>query len=165
MARNLELKARCPDLITARNTAVDLTGKNPEELKQTDIYYEVPVGRLKLRKFGNGTAELIWYDRAENSGHRVSRYEKRMMGDIEKCNLVLESNLMRKVIIHKIREVFTWNNCRIHLDRVESLGDFIEFEVILSDESDSGESRMTILRDLFKIAENDLISGSYSDLV
>jgi predicted adenylyl cyclase CyaB len=165
MARNLELKARCPDPIAARKTAIDLTGKNPEELRQTDIYYEVPIGRLKLRKFGNDTAELIWYDRSDNSALRISRYEKRMIGDLEKCNLVLESNLERKVIIRKVREVFTWNNCRIHLDRVESLGNFIEFEVILSDEADTGESRMRKLCELFEIAKNDLISGSYSDLV
>jgi len=56
---------------------------------------------------------------------------------------------------------------RIHLDRVEDLGEFIEFEGVVPDGGDSARfaSLLTDLRQSFGIEEEDLLRGSYSDLL
>jgi predicted adenylyl cyclase CyaB len=165
MAFNLELKARCTDQASAGEIAGRLTEAEPEEITQTDLYYEVAYGRLKVRMFGDDTAELIWYDRSENCTHRISRYEKRTVKDIASVLNIFDTHLQRIVSVRKSRSLYIWNDCRIHIDSVEGLGEFIEFEVILLDPADTGENRMAKLREAFGIKDDDIIGGSYGDLV
>jgi adenylate cyclase class IV len=58
---------------------------------------------------------------------------------------------------------------RIHLDRVDGLGDFIEFEGVVDSDGDGDlerfEKLLTELRHSFGIGEGDLLEGSYSDLL
>jgi adenylate cyclase class IV len=56
---------------------------------------------------------------------------------------------------------------RIHLDRVDGLGAFIEFEAVFSDDGDTGRLTPLLadLRQSFGIEEADLLRGSYSDLL
>jgi predicted adenylyl cyclase CyaB len=57
---------------------------------------------------------------------------------------------------------------RIHLDQVESLGAFLEFEAVLasSDESDKpSRERLDHLTRALEIRDEDRIAGSYSDLL
>ncbi|MCU0979871.1 MAG: adenylate cyclase, partial [Pirellulaceae bacterium] len=60
-----------------------------------------------------------------------------------------------------------YHNVRIHLDRVVDLGEFLEFEAVLGPEvnADSGHAQVAFLRDQFQIADADLLSGSYADLL
>ena len=72
-----------------------------------------------------------------------------------------------KAEIVKERTLFMLGPCRIHLDRVEGLGEFLEFEVVLSDEVSEEEGHRIVadLRHEFEVMDEDLISGSYADLV
>lgn len=56
---------------------------------------------------------------------------------------------------------------RIHLDHVQDLGDFIEFEGVASDQDDPGGYAESLddLRRSFGIRDEDLLSESYSDLL
>jgi hypothetical protein len=56
---------------------------------------------------------------------------------------------------------------RIHLDVVEGLSAFIEFEAIASADSDltHEEARVNRLRQAFEVEDADLIGGSYCDLM
>jgi adenylate cyclase class IV len=56
---------------------------------------------------------------------------------------------------------------RIHLDRVEGLGDFIELEVVLS-EGEPAEAGVNVARELLAklgIPPEQLIEGAYVDLL
>jgi adenylate cyclase class 2 len=79
----------------------------------------------------------------------------------------LASVLGIKVVVSKTRRLFIFEGVRIHLDRVEGLGDFIEFEGVVADEGDpSGFAELLDdLRRSFGIREADLLRGSYSDLL
>lgn len=79
----------------------------------------------------------------------------------------LADTLGIKAIVTKRRRLFIWEDVRIHLDEVESLGSFIEFEAIASPESDlSPETkRVRHLRDAFEIAPGDIVGSSYCDLL
>src|SRR6185312_14056330 len=47
--RNLERKARCADLSVAASAVERLGARREAILEQTDVYFRVPKGRLKLR--------------------------------------------------------------------------------------------------------------------
>ena len=56
---------------------------------------------------------------------------------------------------------------RVHCDKVEGLGDFLELEVTLSkDESEAkGVEIANDLMDKLGVGKNDLISGAYMDMI
>ena len=70
---NVELKARLRDPAHARRLAIELSGGPPQLLRQTDTYYRCAEGRLKLREFAGGSAELIAYTRPNHNAPRLSQ--------------------------------------------------------------------------------------------
>jgi adenylate cyclase class IV len=74
MARNVELKARVHDLEPLRTRVMALGAIGPVALMQTDTFFNVPSGRLKLREFGDHTGELIYYVRPDTEGPKISDY-------------------------------------------------------------------------------------------
>jgi hypothetical protein len=50
MRRNIELKARCPNLAAARAAALRVGATPVGVLEQLDTYFRVPHGRLKLAR-------------------------------------------------------------------------------------------------------------------
>src|SRR5204863_8692897 len=75
MRRNIELKARCRDLAAAGAAAIQIGAAPQRVLVQTDAYFHVPQGRLKLREIEGEPAELIFYQRADSTTSRDSHYE------------------------------------------------------------------------------------------
>lgn len=71
-------------------------------------------------------------------------------------------------MVDKARRLFVLDGVRIHLDRVDGLGDFIEFEGVVSSGDRDGPERferlLTELRSAFGIRDDDLLAESYSDL-
>ena len=70
-------------------------------------------------------------------------------------------------MVRKEREVHIHERVRIHLDRVEGLGAFLELEAIVDE--DGGETaareRLERLRAALGIVPEMLIEASYSDLL
>jgi adenylate cyclase class IV len=79
----------------------------------------------------------------------------------------LSAVLGLSVVVSKRRRLFVLEGTRIHLDRVEGLGDFIEFEGVVSAGGSPGRFAPLLadLRQSFGIEEDDLLPGSYSDLL
>ena len=73
--RNIELKARCNDLKRAEAVTESLGARRVWVRRQTDIYFRVAHGRLKLRLEEPGGAVLVAYHRADTPSARESRYE------------------------------------------------------------------------------------------
>ncbi|RLI38442.1 adenylate cyclase, partial [Candidatus Bathyarchaeota archaeon] len=62
----VEVKARARDLEAIRAKLAALGARELGTVHQTDYYFEVPRGRLKLREVeGSEEAELIYYERAD----------------------------------------------------------------------------------------------------
>jgi adenylate cyclase len=74
MASNIEIKARLSpeQAVRLRADALSRSSLAPEVLHQTDTFYNASSGRLKLREFGDGRAELIAYDRPDQVGPKRS---------------------------------------------------------------------------------------------
>ncbi len=56
---------------------------------------------------------------------------------------------------------------RIHFDRIDGLGTFLEFEAVLGPETDDavGRKQLQELIKAFAILPADMLSGSYADML
>ena len=167
MGRNIELKARCPDLAAAREAAKRLGATFAGALDQRDTYFATTSGRLKLREISGRGAELIAYARDDAAAVRGSDYQIIPMPNPDGLRAALASTLGVRIVVAKRRELWTWQGVRIHLDDVAGLGRFVEFEAVMADgEPDEvGHAKVRTLRKALGIADADLIGVSYSDLL
>lgn len=167
MARNIEIKARVASLAAVKSLAAALSGKEPVAIAQDDTFFACPDGRLKLRAFSDGTGELIFYRRADDTGPKESFYviSPTSSPDTLRDALGLAYGVIGRV--RKQRLLFMAGRTRIHLDRVEGLGEFLELEVVLRD-GESAEAGMAEARELLaslRITPEQLVSGAYLDLL
>jgi predicted adenylyl cyclase CyaB len=167
MARNLELKARLVDLQAARATAARLSGGPPEVLEQVDTYFRCPRARLKLREAPGQTAHLIAYVRPDEAEAKASDYLIAPVADAAALRAALGAALGIWGEVRKRRELSLVENVRIHLDEVEGLGTFLEFEAVLSSPDDQRRApgQLDRLAGEFGLGTSDLVPASYSDLL
>ena len=164
MATNLELKCRVKSLEAMHAAAWSLGIQPIEVLIQTDVYFDVPHGRLKLRRIDGKTAELIQYDRVDAPSARWSRFYRYEVRDPQSLEGMLTRALGLRGVVRKRRTLYLYGPVRIHLDEVEDLGSFLEFEIVETSEEES-RAMMERLKTTFSIQSEDVIGGSYIDLL
>jgi len=162
--RNIELKASDPDPDRSLQVSLEIGASDEGWLHQTDTYFRVPNGRLKLREEG-AIAQLISYERSDETVARESRYRLVPVSDPTGLKDALSDALDVLVVVEKYRHLLLWQGVRIHLDEVRGLGCFIEIEVVADPASDlSGEHRRaTDLQDALAITPEQIVAFSYSD--
>ena len=167
MARNVEIKARVHNMDRTRHLVAEAAERDPEELEQIDTFFQVDSGRLKLREFGDGTAELIYYNRPNQPGPKESSYERTPISHAPSMRDLLARELGVVGCVRKKRLVFWAGRTRVHLDEVEQLGNFLELEVVLNDEEpfDNGVREAEELMGLLGVDESALIPDAYIDLL
>jgi len=133
MARNVEIKARIPSVEALQPRVAALADHGPEFIAQDDTFFHCAHGRLKLRDFGDGRGELIPYQRADRAGPKTSTYRRTPTEQPASLRETLAMALGVAGQVKKQRTLFLIGRTRIHLDRVDGLGDFIELEVVLRD--------------------------------
>ena len=167
MARNIEIKARVSDLAALEQRVADVADRGPEGLFQDDTFFACPTGRLKLRDFGDGRGELIFYQRADQSGPKTSYYQIAPTDEPDALRQVLLEAYGSPGRVVKQRSLYLAGRTRIHLDRVEGLGEFMELEVVLGKDetADAGLAEARRLMEQLGIAPEALIEGAYLDLL
>jgi predicted adenylyl cyclase CyaB len=167
MARNIEIKARVADMpaLTARTAAIADSG--PVEIPQDDTFFRCDNGRLKLRVFESGHGELIFYRRPDADGPKVSFYvlSPTESPDTLREALTLANGQEGRVVKH--RTLFLVGRTRVHLDRVQGLGDFMELEVVLADgePAEDGVREAHELMARLGLSTDGLVTGAYHDLL
>jgi adenylate cyclase class IV len=173
MPRNIEAKVRLGASATldrVHERAEALADGPAECIEQDDSFFAAPHGRLKLRRFGDGSAELIHYQRADQAGARASDYVRVPLADAAAAD-ALHAALARacgeRGRVRKTRLVLLRGNTRIHLDRVHSLGEFVEIEVVLHEgQTDAeGERVLQALLATLGLADAPQVAGAYLDLL
>ena len=164
---NVELKARLPDLAQARAVARRLATRPAQELSQRDTYFHCDTGRFKLRQIDGEQAQLIWYQRASQQQATSSHYMLVEIPRPEGMMKLLAATLGIRAVVEKQREVYFYQNVRIHLDQVQLLGTFLEFEAVLehADQIPQGHQQLDFLRRQFSIEDKDLLEGSYGEML
>jgi predicted adenylyl cyclase CyaB len=168
MARNIEIKARAQHFDQLRERAAQLSPEAPLIFRQQDFFYDVPRGRLKLRQFDDGTpAELIFYQRDDRDGPKASYYTRSPVTNPEAMHSLLATALTTRGIVTKERHVYIAGRTRIHLDRVDGLGDFVELEVLLGpdDDEEGGHAEAHAMFARLGVPEADLVAVAYVDLL
>ena len=172
MPRNIEIKARIAspaDAAALRQRALALATAPEQRLEQDDSFFVLPAGRgrLKLRQFGDGSAELIHYQRADDAGAKASDDVRVPLADCDACREALGRALGLQGRVRKRRSVVMVGRTRVHLDAVEGLGDFMELEVVLRDgEPDAdGAAEAESLMQALGLAGAPRVAGAYLDLL
>lgn len=167
MPQNVEIKAVATDFTHQYKIAEKIADTAPEILIQKDTFFNVPSGRLKLREFETGNGELIFYKRPDRKSASRSTYQIFRTNDPEELKKTLVMALGIVGVVTKTRHVFLLGQTRIHFDKVEDLGYFIEFEYVLGRGEDpaAGEKLIGSLLQELNIFQKDLISHAYIDLL
>jgi len=167
MPRNIEIKARVDAIETLLPHARTLADGEAEVIEQDDTFFHVAQGRLKLREFGDGSAELIHYHRSNGTEARPSDYVRVPVPDAA----ALREALARGCgVLHRVRKrrlLLRLGPTRLHLDRVEGLGDFVELEVVLRDGQSDAEGRAIAEGWMQRLGLQHAprLSGAYMDLL
>lgn len=162
----VELKARVDEHNFFRKKLIALGAKYTGTFQQSDHYFIVPEGRLKLRAVeGNNKAELIYYERENIAGPKNDDAFILRVHKLDDLKNALQKILAPLIVIEKSREIYLYNEVQIHLDTVKKLGKFIEFEKQTSDENIRKDRRILEgLMEKLKISPENLETLSYSDL-
>jgi predicted adenylyl cyclase CyaB len=166
MARNVEIKARIAGVAALAPLAARLADTGPTLIEQDDTFFSCPNGRLKLRDQLAAGAELIFYQRADQSGPKESFYLRVPVADPKALRELLQLAYGQTGRVRKRRLLFLVGRTRIHLDAVEGLGEFLELEVVLRDEESAGEGIAEAEKIMAQLGvlPQQLLQGAYVDL-
>jgi len=165
--KNFELKVNCKDHKAALAAVKLLNADYEGILKQRDVYFKISPGRLKLRSINNSVHQLIYYKRSNRAGAKFSNYFIEDIHHPERVEKILREIYGIQTIVSKSRKLYLWHNVRIHIDNVNKLGKFIEFEIVcrtLKQENDSA-GKMKYLKGIFNINKINVLRSSYSDMM
>lgn len=165
--KNLEFKVRISNLSAYEEKLLTLRPKLLGTELQTDTYFKVTNGRLKLRE-SNFKSTLINYYREESTGPKISD----VMLYQHAPNIILKKILIEqfgiKVIVNKKRKKYSLKNAVFHFDHVVELGAFLEVEITDEEGLYTLEKMQKELHKylrFFELDNSQLISASYSDLL
>jgi len=164
---NVEIKARTNKANTIRNFLLDNKAEFKGVDEQTDTYFNVEHGRLKLRQ-GNIENNLIFYNRPNQSGPKQSDFDVLKVEDSNLLREMLAKSIGIKVLVHKKREIYFIGNVKFHIDSLEGLGQFVEIEASNKeypvDITQLHQQCIYYMKE-FGIEEGDLVNLSYSDML
>lgn len=163
--RDVEFKAELRDPGLARATCRALGAAFILEFGQADTYYRVPTGKLKRRESEGEPTEWIFYERPLQSGPKISEFE--IFTEEQAAERFGTAPLPEWVTVRKRRELWMIGNVRIHLDEVEGLGAFLEFEALVSRDHgvDACRARVAELREEFRPILGEAIDCGYADML
>jgi predicted adenylyl cyclase CyaB len=165
MNKNLEFKAKCQSLKSAVKTCNRLGARKKGILRQTDTYFKVKSGRLKVREINGEDFELIWYMRENVKGSRYSDFIVVPLEEPKKMKALCRGLFGVRLVVVKHRLLYMYKNARIHIDTVRGLGKFVEFEVIVNRGKNQARQLMDFLIAEFRISKKTIVAESYSDLL
>lgn len=177
---NLEFKARLRDPAAIYYVLGKHDIPLAATLRQTDTYFQIKNGRLKLRETEGKRPQLIFYVRSDAAEVKRSDYLIAPVSSAAALREVLGTACGIRAAVKKNRELYLLPrqlgrsadaqadaHSRLHLDTVEGLGKFLEIEVILQEGESPRQAEQEARAWLqeFGIAPDDLLAGSYADLL
>ncbi len=165
--QNVEFKARVKSLEPHQTKLATQSPEHKGLDAQTDTYFNVSKGRLKLRE-GNIENALINYDRANTADSKHSAVILYRHTPDKALKDILTLQLGVKVVVKKQRDIYFIDNVKFHFDVVDNLGTFLEVEAI----DTTGDFSLEELKkqcdhyfDFFELDASALVDRSYSDLL
>ena len=164
---NVEIKARCANPAAVRRYLQEHAGSCRGTDEQTDTYFRVTSGRLKLRE-GRIENNLIFYERANQAGPKSSHFRLVKVEDAAGLKAALTASIGVKVVVRKTREIWYIDNVKFHIDEVPGLGSFIEIEagnMLANLPKEALQAQCDQYMQAFGVSDTDLVEVSYSDML
>jgi predicted adenylyl cyclase CyaB len=167
MPANIEIKARIVDIKATSKLVERISDSKPESIYQEDTFFFSSKGRLKLRIFTDKSGELIYYERPDTCEPGLSEYQRTKLENPAYIKKWFSEMFGIRGTVRKQRILYTAGSTRIHLDKVDTLGDFLELEVVLKpgDTVEKGKKIAERLMNQLEIDPRNLISCAYIDLL
>ena len=165
--QNIEIKARYPDSEKAHTIAKKIGAQWLGEETQIDTYFIVPHGRFKLRESSKHGGQLVPYIRPNSEGPKKSTYQILPVSQPSEFKKLMTEILGVDVVVEKKRSVYILGNIRIHIDVVQGLGHFFEFEAVYENLEDETKEKQKVsdLLKVFEIHDTQLLKFSYRELL
>ena len=129
--KNIEIKTPVDSHEAIERKLVEIGAAKTWCRWQRDTFFNTSNGWLKIREAEGCAGELIGYERpVDESGPRPSTYDLFDLQEVERWRGMLERVLGTKQVVEKTRTLWIWKQTRIHLDRVNQLGEFLELEAV-----------------------------------
>lgn len=162
---NVELKAELRDPALARTILSAIGATRILAFDQVDTYFRIPHGRLKRRETTGEPVEYIVYERPNRAAPKLSNFT--IFTAQQALDRFGYEPLPTWLMVRKHRELWMHGGVRIHLDRVEKLGDFLEFEALVGRTQNMAKCHQAIamLRERLRPVMGELIDCGYSDLL
>jgi len=166
-SRNVEIKARISSVEALVPRVAALADQGPVEIEQDDTFFVCERGRIKLRALSATEGQLIFYRRANQAGPKESRFVISPTASPDSLRIALTLAYGSAGRVRKHRTLYLVGRTRVHLDRVESLGHFLELEVVLAEgeSPDAGVKEARALMTALGLADDQLIERAYVDLL
>jgi len=131
---------------------------------QVDSCYRLSAGRLLKREIEGEPTEWIAYQRDDSPQARVCRFT--VYSENEAHDRFGTRSMTLWTQVRKRRELWITGSVRVHIDMVDRIGWFVEFEALVSPKQNATHCRKLIeaVRNQMRIALGEPISVSYSDL-
>lgn len=167
MPRNIEIKAKIESIELLLPKALAIADQGPVEIEQDDTFFRCDAGRLKLRTLSPSAGELIFYRRADQQGPKESFYQLTPIHEPDRLRETLSLAWGQIGRVQKKRTLLLVGRIRIHLDRVQGLGHFLELEVVLEEDEplEAGMQEANDIMALLGVEPSRLIEGAYLDLL
>ena len=163
MPVNLELKVKLKSFSGVKKLLKEINAELVKTLTQKDVYYKNHGELLKLR-IENDEQSIIKYLRDEKGSDRFSNYEVLHFtdGNAEK----FFSKIFKiEAVVQKKRQLFMYDNTRVHLDSVKGLGNFLELETLVLNGKSDAKQRYNEISKLLKLDQYKSIRKSYRSLM
>jgi predicted adenylyl cyclase CyaB len=167
MARNVEIKARVESVEAVAPRVAALATRAPVEITQDDTFFGCDRGRLKLRALAPDAGELIFYRRPDQPGPKESFFLVAPTAAPDALREALSAAYGDVGRVRKHRTLYLVGRTRVHLDRVEGLGHFLELEVMLAEDEPvtAGVAEAERLMGALGLTHAQLLEGAYVDLL
>ena len=163
--QNLEQKFRCDDLGAAEAGAKKLGATDRGIIHQRDLFFEAPLARLKLRLInGHEAAELIAYRRPDATAPTTSDFLITPVVNPDSLLATLSHALGTPTELTKTRHLYIYKSTRIHIDKVDKVGGFVELESLLTQNS-KAEAEAELKAVISGMNLKDPVADAYVDLL
>lgn len=165
---SIEIKTKVDDLAPFIALLKEKNARYIGEDHQTDTYFKVKSGRLKLRQ-GNIENTLIRYHRPESKSLKASAIQlQKLPAENSGLLQILTDTLGILVQVEKSRKIYFIENIKFHLDFIQDLGYFVEIEAL---DLQGDKSKATLQKQCsqaiswLKLDQASYIDQSYSDMI
>ncbi|OGY46156.1 MAG: hypothetical protein A3J62_00595 [Candidatus Buchananbacteria bacterium RIFCSPHIGHO2_02_FULL_38_8] len=130
----IEVKARCSDLVKLKKSLKKIGARRIGKIHQVDTYFLLSpkhryrwAPRLRIREHWPKGKSFLEYHEPINK-FKAREFEV-AVNDPKTVKLILKKlGYLREAIIDKVREKYTYQGLHIDVDQVKGLGKFIEVE-------------------------------------